>query len=161
MLARGDLARRLALDGGGVYEWHAQHPRQPDERASISDWEQVGAYDRAARAAPRRRGADAAGRGLRTPNRPRHARIPPSTGKATPFTYDAASLASQTAAAAMSSGCPTRPAGIVFKMRAKSCSRLPPSCSTNGSRIGVSVSPGQIALHRIPLSTPARRGASA
>ena len=45
MLARGDLARRLALDGG-VYEWHAQHPRQLDERASISDWEQVGGQDR-------------------------------------------------------------------------------------------------------------------
>src|SRR5262245_2882609 len=77
------------------------------------------------------------------------ARIPPSTGNATPFTYDASSLARKSAASAMSSGRPTRPAGIDLRVRAKSASR-PPSGAAKGSRIGVSVRPGQSALQRIP-----------
>src|SRR5262249_50558401 len=79
----------------------------------------------------------------------RQARIPPSTGNATPFTYDASSLARKSAASAMSSGRPTRPAGIARSVRAKSASR-PPSWAANGSRIGVSVRPGQSALQRMP-----------
>ena len=39
------------------------------------------------------------------------ARIPPSTGNATPFTYDPSSLARKSAASAMSSGRPTRATG--------------------------------------------------
>src|SRR5262249_29503645 len=83
------------------------------------------------------------------------ARIPPSTGNATPFTYDASSLARKSAACAMSSGWPTRAAGIDLRVRAKSASR-PPSASAKGSRIGVSVRPGQSALQRIPRPPYAR-----
>src|ERR1700678_3880433 len=78
---------------------------------------------------------------------PQKARIPSSTGRATPLIRAAAGEAGNTAAAATSAGSP-RPGPGADALRIRSPLSLGDrSVASAGHRVG----PGQIALQRIPL----------
>src|SRR5439155_11638561 len=76
---------------------------------------------------------------------PVHAPSPPSTDSVAPLTYAASSETRKLTAAATSSGCPTRPAGIT-----------PARSPLRSAVISVAMKPGVIALHVTPLRAISR-----
>src|SRR5689334_2561908 len=83
--------------------------------------------------------------------RDRYAVAPPSTGSATPVTYDASSETRNSAAAAISSGRAKRPSG--GRAGADSATLID---FENARRRGVSVPPGQMQLTRTPDGASSR-----
>ena len=83
----------------------------------------------------------------------RQSAAPPSASSVAPFTYAASSESSHATSAAISSGLPSRPAGI----SAASSSILSPASSRT---VSPSIVPGAIALTVTPAGARARRGAA-